>query len=309
MTALDKATPIISKGDTVVRKHKVSADAVCYAGGIAMRGPTGGVQPAEAIAGNFGCVGIFAKDVDNTGGALGDLEVEVLEGTFKLPASSIADTNVGQVVYAVDDATIDDGTASNRPRAGLLDQYEASTSGWVRMSLELAQAMQATDFGDSTLKWKKIAVGTGSASEADSGWDLPAKAVVHHVFVEVTTAEATGATKTLDVGLLSSESGGDADGFLDGVSVATTGLKKGVFASTAGSNNTYVGAAATHTRGALLTELLLAGNDVANGGDGVAVRGEHLSDAVTAKSLSYTRGSVFSEFAGYIWIGYSTISG
>lgn len=60
---------------------------------------------------------------------------------------------------------------------------------------------------------------------------LPARSIVYGAFINVITAEATAATKTLDVGTLSS-SGGDADGLLDGVSVAATGLQKGTLLST-----------------------------------------------------------------------------
>lgn len=62
---------------------------------------------------------------------------------------------------------------------------------------------------------------TQNASETDTGFDLPAGAVIIGMpFIEVTTAVASG---TIDVGILSSESGGDADGFLDAVSCATAG--------------------------------------------------------------------------------------
>lgn len=70
----------------------------------------------------------------------------------------------------------------------------------------------------------------GSAAETDSGITLPAKAIVLECFLDVITAEATGGTKTLDVGTDSTDSG-DADGYLDGVSVASTGLVKGTLDS------------------------------------------------------------------------------
>ena len=57
-------------------------------------------------------------------------------------------------------------------------------------------------------------------SEFDSTYDLPAGAAVLNAIVEVTTAVASS---TIDVGILSTEAGGDADGFLDGVSCATAG--------------------------------------------------------------------------------------
>lgn len=159
--------------------------------------------------------------------------------------------------------------------------------------------------GDTGSTWKKIAVGAGTSAEVDSGWDLPAHAIVHHVLIQVVTAEATGVTKTLDVGLLSSESGGDADAFIDGKSVATAGIQRPLFVQTTGSNNNYLGAAGTHTVGAKLTGLLIAGEDIAAGGDGYAQFAPYASDSLTAKSVSYSRGSTLTEFAGFIWIGYT----
>lgn len=57
-------------------------------------------------------------------------------------------------------------------------------------------------------------------SEFDSTFDLPEGAVFLNAFIEVTTEVASS---TIDVGILSSEAGGDADGFLDGVSCAALG--------------------------------------------------------------------------------------
>src|SRR6056297_1861115 len=59
-------------------------------------------------------------------------------------------------------------------------------------------------------------------SEQSTGFVLPDKAIVHDVFLDVTTAEVTGTTKTINVGTDSTDSG-DADGYLAGVSVSTTG--------------------------------------------------------------------------------------
>ena len=61
------------------------------------------------------------------------------------------------------------------------------------------------------------------------------------VFLDVTTLEATGATKTIDIGTLSTDSG-DADGFLDGASVAAAGIIRGSLTN------------AAVTRGVLLTD-------------------------------------------------------
>lgn len=180
-----------------------------------------------------------------------------------------------------------------------IDSVEVTSSAAELNELDLS-AVGATN------KIKVIAItAPEDGSENDSAWDLPATAIVQRVCVNVATAEATGATKTLDVGTDGSGSN-DPDGFLDGVSVATTGLKCGAFTSTTGSNNTYVGAAATHTRGALLTELLVAGEDTAAGGDGVAVPGLDVTSG--GESLTYTAGSAdFAELVADIIVFYTEI--
>lgn len=185
----------------------------------------------------------------------------------------------------------------------------ALLSGLTATSTELNTVADLSVNG-AVVKTKKIAITrVASTSEQDTGWDLPAKSIVLDVFLDVTTGETTGTTKTVDVGLLASESGGDADGFLDGVSVQTSGLKNGVFVTTTGSNNVYLTAAGSpNTIGALLTELLIAGNDTSNGGDGIGIRGRHLSTSVTAKSVSYTLGSNnFAELVANIVIVYVEI--
>jgi len=153
---------------------------------------------------------------------------------------------------------------------------------------------------------KKIAIGaTPTGSEQDTTFDLPAKSLLLDVLVDVTTAEATGGTKTLDIGLLSSESGGDADGFADGISVSATGLVRAGVVTTTGGTETYV---SSWTRGLLLTAgAPLAGtNNVLD--EGSYYEKPHVSTAVTAKSVTYTAGSAdFAEFRGAIYLIYLEI--
>jgi hypothetical protein len=137
------------------------------------------------------------------------------------------------------------------------------------------------------VKVRKISItATPDGTEQDTAWDLPAKSVVLGVWVDVTTAEATGTTKTLDVGLKSGESGGDADGFLDGVSVASQGVVKGTLAS------------GGQTLGAFLR--------VDEGGTGELVPEPAVTP--TAVSVTYTAGANdFAEFRGDIYIVYMEI--
>ena len=69
-------------------------------------------------------------------------------------------------------------------------------------------------------------------SEQQTGFTLPEGAVVTNVLLSVSAEEDTGISKTIDVGT-DSEEGGDADGFLEGVSVANDGLVKGTLAHNA----------------------------------------------------------------------------
>lgn len=151
----------------------------------------------------------------------------------------------------------------------------------------------AWQFGPG-VKIKKIDItSTPTGAEQDTGWNLPSKAVVLDVSVDVTVVEATGGTKTLDVGLLSSETNGDADGFLDGVSVATTtGIKQGSLA------------AAGVTLGVLMKETV---TDSAAGTH--SARKPFATTNGVARSVTYTAGSNdFAEFRGSIYITYMEIA-
>lgn len=154
----------------------------------------------------------------------------------------------------------------------------------------------------AAMKVKKLTISTTpTGSEQDTTWDLPAKALVLDIWVDVTAAEVTGTTKTLDVGLLSSESGGDADGFIAGLSVASTGVKVPGYARDGGS--AYFD---TNTKGVLISSFVQ--------GSGTDDRGlyavkAHSAGSVTAKSVSYTAGDTdWNEFRGSIYILYVEIA-
>lgn len=119
-----------------------------------------------------------------------------------------------------------------------------------------------------------------ATTEFDTGFDLPTKALVMPwVSIEVSTIDAT---ETIDVGLLSSESGGDANGFLAAASVGTAGLVRG----------TLVG---TDTLGALLSE--------DSGGSGPLVPAAYVVGA-TAVSVTLTTSAGSDTGEGFIRIPY-----
>jgi hypothetical protein len=90
-----------------------------------------------------------------------------------------------------------------------------------------------------------------TATEKDTGFDLKAGWTVLDAWIVVNTAD-TG--ETVDVGTNSNVSGGDADGFIDGASLATTGLVYPDATVTAGTTETYYSAT---TRGALLADYIV----------------------------------------------------
>ena len=92
-------------------------------------------------------------------------------------------------------------------------------------------------------------------TEMDTGFDLKAGWTVLDAWIVVNTAD-TG--ETVDVGTDSNDSG-DADGFIDGASLATTGLVYPDAVVTTGTSETYYSAT---TRGALLADYI-AGSDTA----------------------------------------------
>lgn len=142
-------------------------------------------------------------------------------------------------------------------------------------------------------KIKKIPVVLAAATTfQDSGWDLPTKGWVNDVLVDVVTVEATGGTKTLDVGIKNAVESGDEDGFLDGISVATTtGIRQGSLV------------AAGVTLGAYFIEVVT---------DSAAATQNARKPYVlngTAKSVGWTFGSNdFAELVANIYIDYVEVA-
>ena len=137
-----------------------------------------------------------------------------------------------------------------------------------------------------------VPFGASSASEVDTGIDLPANLLVKDAFIKVTT---TDATETLDVGILSSESGGDADGFVLLTDVATAGYVNQFPVVTGGTTIDYV----VHTsgKGAFLKNGIAGADAVATVG-GVQPR-YYVTDG-TAKSITYTGSTGSDTAAGYV---------
>lgn len=133
---------------------------------------------------------------------------------------------------------------------------------------------------------------TTAATETDTGFDLPTNAMVLPWGLSALVT-AIDATEDIEVGILSSESGGDTDGFINNLSVGTLGMFAPKAAMTTGSNETFF---ATTTLGALVAQLS-AGTDVATdvGGQNVF---PFICDG-TAKSIVYLLSTGSDTGKGY----------
>jgi hypothetical protein len=117
-----------------------------------------------------------------------------------------------------------------------------------------------------------------AATEKDTGFDLPSGAQVEPFpGLEVVDIDAT---ETLDVGILSTEASGDADGFIAAASVATIGSVR-----------------VSVLNGALTLGALLFVQDSANAGDEAPAPHIVLS---TSRSVSYTTSAGSDTCSGFI---------
>lgn len=126
-----------------------------------------------------------------------------------------------------------------------------------------------------------------AATEYDTGFELPANDVVLPWGIGV-MVETIDATETIDVGLLSTESGGDANGFMALVSVAGAGFIPAASVVTSGLTENYF---SSTTLGALLVDFT-AGADDANADVGTNNPKHHVGDGTaTTISLTLTAGT------------------
>mgnify|MGYP001608873876 CR=1 FL=1 len=157
-------------------------------------------------------------------------------------------------------------------------------------SLAAAGAVQAGSVGFTcasvALRLARIPVSCATTGERTYAFTFPVGAVIQRVYLDVNTQESTASAKTIDIGLLSSETSGDADGFLDGVSTASAGIVQG---STAIS-------AAARTLGVLMLDGSTASSDLS--------RKDHIVRGANAVTLSSTVSELQTELVADIVVQY-----
>lgn len=119
-----------------LQSYPVAADTTIYKGALVVVSATGYLEElTDAASKRF--VGIAYEKVVNTSAAGygddGELNCRVYtEGVFKLAATSITQAMVGQMMYGVDDQTVDDTTGGTYYiPVGRLVEYVDTDEGWV----------------------------------------------------------------------------------------------------------------------------------------------------------------------------------
>ncbi len=151
--------------------------------------------------------------------------------------------------------------------------------------------MVRTNYQDG--EWITLPLVYNDNSETDTGFDIPKGCVLYpwEMFLIVDTIDST---ETIEVGILSTEAGGDADGFIDAYSIATGGVfcVQNMVAITDASHANYY---STNNIG----DLFWTGSEGANtsGSNGLLHMKAHRGDG-TATSISYTCSVDSDTFVG-----------
>jgi hypothetical protein len=153
----------------------------------------------------------------------------------------------------------------------------------------------ATGTGTRTIATRIAAASSGFAAETDL-FTLPDKCIVIDSWVDVITAETTASSKLVDVG--TSTVSNDPNGFVEGLSVAATGVIAPVATFTTGSQITFF---ASSTYGALLAPVQVAGADDADD-SGAYLEAKMDKTSVAAVVSASPAGADFAELVADVYV-------
>lgn len=206
-----------------------------------------------------------------------------------------AKTNPVTTTYYLSDGDGTVGKIDFWTTAATVDLIVVDTAGGFTAFVEDFTPNQRTVVIDETpnvLHHGAIWFGASSAAETSTGVSFVADTMVHDVRVQVVTAD-TG--MTLDVGLISTGTGGDADGFIKGISMTNTGYITDTGVITGGSTIDYTPAT---TYGSLLYTAITGSDAVATNG-GRSYIG-HIVQGSNTGTITYTGSTGSDTAAGYI---------
>lgn len=124
-----------------IKSYLMGTD-VIYKGGLVLINAAGAAVAAPVAASAVGLklAGVAYEKVDDSAGAGTKWCKVFTRGLFKFTASSISQAMVGEMMYLVDDQTIDDVPGTYGIPVGILVEYVSTTSGWI--DIEPALALQ-----------------------------------------------------------------------------------------------------------------------------------------------------------------------
>lgn len=233
----------VAMKDGIIQPYPVKASTTIYQGMLVAVDATGYLIPCPANVGKTNrFIGVAADGTLAQGASDGAVKVPVfLMGLFHYACTGASVAKIGAPVYVTDNNTLTVTDPGDGKIVGHIVNYTTSGKAWVKFQTADSQACTAV---------KVLAVPiVKKTSEFDTGLKLPAGALVLDVYPVIGDAVAAS---TFSVGTLSSESGGDADGFIKTASGATAG---GV------DLNTVDDATAKLTIGALLYEAAIKSAD------------------------------------------------
>lgn len=214
----------------------VKAAAKIYAGSmVCLEGASGYAIPAADASGNQ-FIGVALEQADNTSGGNGAINVRVRRtGVFEFAASSIGQAQVGDVMYVVDDQTVDETNPGNSVVAGRLVKYTSATKGWVDITLGAYLATLAA----ASATVADAGGFTGNANVEACLQEIYQDLLSTQRFLPVSLMQLREATN-FDVGNTAANGGvlaSDTTPILDGINDATDGCQQVRWAA---SNNDQV---------------------------------------------------------------------
>jgi len=222
------------KGDGLLWAFPVKTGETIYGGTLAAIGADGYLYNMDSTAAKEArviCV-VADESANETGPAAttasgsisGSLEISsavagdktvrnvYISGYVQLTFTSIAQSDVGKVVYATDNYTLDE-TMNGGVKVGTLITYISATSGWIALNTYMQS--------DGTVFYKGALT---KATVTDAGavltWANPTgeTIMVTDFIIDITAASTTAGT-TLDIGIGTATASRDT--LLDGINVAT----------------------------------------------------------------------------------------
>ena len=149
----DRATPY---REGIEIDFPVATGVKIYAGSLVCANASGYAVPGADTV-NFKFIGVSMEQVDNTLGGNGAKSVRLRRtGVMEFKASSIAQSDVGKMMYLVNDETFDETNPGQGILCGVLVKYVSQTKGWIDIASGIrptlaaasADALTLSDAGD-----------------------------------------------------------------------------------------------------------------------------------------------------------------